>query len=679
MFTNVFYQQDNKAIYLHLDGVLRLIPSVQTFKNLFGVDFSPNDVNQFPSAQNAPYTIQYPISSDSRVYTLSTDKDPKPLYFADVFPWNEGKTVFRRIVSKSQLLKLGFSTKTTSWTAAQVPSIEVPLAVDSRNNWDLQATLVGNYELYSYLCHKTRVSPFFASWVVPGLKKERVKATIAQTQEAINQLKGEVRVERPVFNPAGGYSHFQNQPVTITCPTPKVTIYYTTNGTDPIVGPGGSQVYQNSVALPLGNPATPSMTLKAIAECYDSIGASPIMSATYTYSKFLVPNPTFSPAAGDQKRKSITVSLSCVSDTTIYYTTDGTDPTTRSTVYTGSYPLDLSESERTVRALATHHLYGGSSSIASATYRFVPSKITPPTFSPTEQQQITPSVFVTVSPTEPDSIIRYTTVSGQNPGSNYETPVRLVLAGQPGNSATISAQATNTFGSLPSDIASKTYSCSVNWTHAWPLSTSALDAVGNVTLNATEVTYACITSTYNAAKFNGKSILTTENTSTMQQPVFSVSACILLESFSNSEHYAPVWVFEEISSGNDGPGILIYEDGRVVAQTIQQNKQYVLVETPRGTVFPGPLGGINFFVLVADGKNLNLYINGKLAGAKAYDGTLSKSHCGRFNIGAEKAGGSDGAIRHQMSGYISKVYYANVALTAEQVTQLCLAEQYSGN
>lgn len=672
MFSNVYYQQDNRAIYLHLDGALRLIPSVQTFKNLFGVDFKATDVNQFPNAQSAPYNIQYPISADSKLYTLSTDKAPKPIYFADVFPWREGTLVFRRVVSKSQLLKLGFANNATTWPNAQIPSIEVPLAVDSTDNWFLQTVLSGNYELYSYLCHKTVVGKFFASWVVPGLKKEKVKAKIAETQEAINRLKGEVRVQQPNFNPAGGYAYLKNQPITISCPTPNTTIYYTLDGRDPITGPGGSPVYQSTFVLPLGNPATPSMTVKAIAECYDSIGASPIMSATYTYTKYLVPNPTFSPTPGDQKRNRITVSLACESDTTIYYTTDGRDPTTSSTIYTGSFMLDLSASSKTVKAFATHNVYGGSSSITSATYRFVPAKISPPTFSPPPPEYYAPIIPVTVSPTEPDSIIRYSTMSGRNPDIMYETPVLLTLAGQPANTATIYAQATNTFGSLPSDIVSQMYTCSINWTHAWPLSTSALDSIGNVTLNATEVTYSSKRYLGNYAYFNGKGILTTESTGTMQKPVFSVSAWVAPISINNPENYAPVWVFEEISSGNDGPGILIYADGSVVAQTIQQDKKYVLIQTRPYRVhfdppnFPMP----TFLVLVADGKNLKLYIDGLLSGTASYDGTLSTSHCGRFNIGAEKAGGSGGAIRHQMEGIIYKVYYTDVALSERQVMEL---------
>ena len=675
MFSNAYYQQDNKAIYLHLDGGLRLVPDVATFKNLFGKDFLPSDVNQFPSAKQAPFAIRYPIPSGSKVYTLPND--PKTPYFADVFPWAEGRIVLRKIVSASQLLTLGFSTKFTPWTAGPVPSVEVPLAVNTENNWHLQTMLAGSYSVYNYLCGYGPVNPFFATWV-KGANKPGTKAKIAETQAQIDQLKGVTKVQAPVFSPPGGVSNYQNLPVTITCATPNVVIYYTTDGTKPIAGPGGSSVYTGKVVLPIGNPATPSIVLTAVAECVDLIGASVPVSANYTYARYVVPNPVFSPASGNRNRKSIEVSIEVPGgNATIYYTTDGTAANPNSLVYRGPFSLNI-ESPKTVSAIATHNLYGGSSGVSSAQYRYVAAKIEPPpTFSPQESQVITPSIFVEIRSAESDNVLRYSTVVGQSPDNLYSTPVRLPLPGGPAISSTIWAQATNTFGSLPSDVSSKSYSSSVNWTHAWPLSTSAVDILGNVNLEATNVQYD---SRYwvNTAEFSGNGILTTTNTGRMRSPVFSVSAWVMIFSVSNSEHYCPVWVFEDIATGNDGPGVLIYEDGRVLAQTIQSNGNYVLAESRPYLCLPG----YRFYHLavVADGKNLNLYVNGFLAAIQAYDGTIATGNCGRFNIGAEKAGASgSGALRHQLSGMVNRVAYTNTALTSAQVVRLLLAEAESRN
>lgn len=56
-------------------------------------------------------------------------------------------------------------------------------------------------------------------------------------------------------------------------------------------------------------------------------------------------------------------------DTTIYYTTDGNDPTTLSSVYSAPFTIN---SSCTVKAIAVAGTSGNTSSVASATYTFVP-------------------------------------------------------------------------------------------------------------------------------------------------------------------------------------------------------------------------------------------------------------------------------------------------------------------
>ena len=74
--------------------------------------------------------------------------------------------------------------------------------------------------------------------------------------------------------------------------------------------------------------------------------------------------PTFSPAAGEVEKGS-TVEISCDTDgATIYYTTDGTDPTTGSTAYTGAITIN---SNMTIKAIAVKDGYANSA-VASAAY-----------------------------------------------------------------------------------------------------------------------------------------------------------------------------------------------------------------------------------------------------------------------------------------------------------------------
>ena len=93
-----------------------------------------------------------------------------------------------------------------------------------------------------------------------------------------------------------------------------------------------------------------------------------VTSLTLTYEQEggtpSVATPTFSPAAGTYYEAQ-NVTIACTTDeATIYYTLDGTDPTTESTVY--STPIAISET-KTVKAMAAKEGMNNSA-IASATY-----------------------------------------------------------------------------------------------------------------------------------------------------------------------------------------------------------------------------------------------------------------------------------------------------------------------
>jgi hypothetical protein len=95
---------------------------------------------------------------------------------------------------------------------------------------------------------------------------------------------------------------------------------------------------------------------------------SAVASATYTIQQ-RVATPTFSPAGGTYVLN-LTVSIAdATPGATIYYTTDGSTPTTSSAVYTGSIVL-LPLTTTTIKAIAVAP--GQSQSlVASATYTVV--------------------------------------------------------------------------------------------------------------------------------------------------------------------------------------------------------------------------------------------------------------------------------------------------------------------
>lgn len=171
----------------------------------------------------------------------------------------------------------------------------------------------------------------------------------------------------PVFSPGSG-TYSSTQTVTISDTIPEATIHYTTNGTTPTTS---STVYSvpNAITVNAGE------TLEAIAVA-PGISTSAVATATYN---FLTPAPAFSPAAGTYTSAQAVTISDAATGATIYYTTNGTMPTTSSSVY--SSPIAVSATE-TIEAIAVAPSTG-TSTAASASYVIAPPfAIAPATGSP---------------------------------------------------------------------------------------------------------------------------------------------------------------------------------------------------------------------------------------------------------------------------------------------------------
>ena len=157
----------------------------------------------------------------------------------------------------------------------------------------------------------------------------------------------------PVFSPDAG-TYFNSVDVTIACETEGATIYYTLDGSDPT---DASTAYTEAIHI------TENTTVKAIA--IKNALSSGIVSATYTISNIeTVATPVITPEAGNYNDPQ-QITITCATDeASIYYTTDGTDPTSESTLYEGPFTLSVSA---TVKAIALKDGYNNSS-IASAAY-----------------------------------------------------------------------------------------------------------------------------------------------------------------------------------------------------------------------------------------------------------------------------------------------------------------------
>jgi uncharacterized repeat protein (TIGR03803 family) len=163
--------------------------------------------------------------------------------------------------------------------------------------------------------------------------------------------------QEPTFSPGSG-TYASAQSVTIADVTPDATIYYTTNGTMPTTA---STKYTGAITV----SATETIEAIAVASGYSN---SAVASAIYTITPQAA-IPVFSPVAGTYTTaQSVTITDS-TAGTTIYYTTNGTTPTTSSTKYTAAITVSATE---TIEAIAVASGYTNSA-VASATYTIKPS------------------------------------------------------------------------------------------------------------------------------------------------------------------------------------------------------------------------------------------------------------------------------------------------------------------
>ena len=238
----------------------------------------------------------------------------------------------------------------------------------------------------------------------------------------------------PTFSPIAG-TYIASQIVAISDATPGAVIYYTIDGTTPTTS---SAVYSGPITV----KATETVKALAMAQAY---GLSAVASATYTITPPAA-TPTFSPVAGTYTTAQTVTINDVTTGAAIYYTTNGTTPTTASTKYTAAISVSTTETLKAV-ALAT----GGSlSAVASAAYTITLPAATP-TFSPAAGTYTTAQT-VTISDATTGATIYYTT-NGTTPttASTKYTAAISVSATE-----TLKAVALATGGSL-SAVASAAY------------------------------------------------------------------------------------------------------------------------------------------------------------------------------------------------------------------------------
>jgi N-acetylneuraminic acid mutarotase len=208
----------------------------------------------------------------------------------------------------------------------------------------------------------------------------------------------------PVFSLAGG-SYSTARTLTLSDPTPNASIYYTTDGTTPV---SSSTVYTGPITV------SSSETVEAIAVS-SGYSVSTLATASYIINLPQATSPSFSlPAGTYTSAQSVTIT-DATSGATIYYTTNGTTPTTGSAVYSGAIAVSSSE---TLEAIAMVSGYS-TSATATAVYTLMP----PPTISLTNGSSVSVSI--------------------PSPGQNSAATITVTPSGGFTGSVALSASVTN--------------------------------------------------------------------------------------------------------------------------------------------------------------------------------------------------------------------------------------------
>jgi Chitobiase/beta-hexosaminidase C-terminal domain len=196
----------------------------------------------------------------------------------------------------------------------------------------------------------------------------------------------------PVISPAGGM-FTAAQTVTITDATQGATIHYTLDGSTPT---SSATAYSGALTV------STNQTVSAIA--ISPGGSSAVVTAAFTISIPAAAAPAFSPAAGTFTSAQQVALSDATAGATIYYTVDGSMPTTSSTQYNNT-PINVSATE-TIKAIATAAGFA-TSAVSSAAYT-INVTVAPPTFSPAAGSY-TSAQSVSISDATAGTTIYYTT------------------------------------------------------------------------------------------------------------------------------------------------------------------------------------------------------------------------------------------------------------------------------
>lgn len=175
-------------------------------------------------------------------------------------------------------------------------------------------------------------------FTVPTIANGKVYVGAEYRVSVFGLLNGATQAKAPVINPAS-QTFSSSVQVTITDSSSGATIYYTTDGSTPTTA---SPVYSGPFTV------TSTQTIQAIA-AGPGLLASPISNATYTLQT-QVAIPVFNPPPAEYGSARSVAITDSTAGATIRYTTDGSNPSTSSPMY--SSPIAVNTT-MTLKAFAT--------------------------------------------------------------------------------------------------------------------------------------------------------------------------------------------------------------------------------------------------------------------------------------------------------------------------------------
>jgi Legume lectin domain/Chitobiase/beta-hexosaminidase C-terminal domain len=190
-------------------------------------------------------------------------------------------------------------------------------------------------------------------FVVPVVTNGKVYLGAAYQVNVYGLTNGAPVTAAPVFSPSGG-TFLRSQTVAVSSATPSAAIYYTLDGSVPTTA---STLYTGPITL------TSTTTLRVLASAPGYLQSSVTTAAFDFLSQ--APAVTASPAAGTYSTGQMVTLQDLDSSATIHYTTDGSTPTTSSTVYTG--PIQVPAS-MTINAFAADPSLPENSNVSSFSY-----------------------------------------------------------------------------------------------------------------------------------------------------------------------------------------------------------------------------------------------------------------------------------------------------------------------